>query len=295
MRIAVAYNNGEVNGHFGQTEQFKLYSVEDGQVLGSTVVDSEGEGHSALASFLAAFAVDAVICGGIGDGAQNALSAAGIEVVSGVEGDADKAVESYLKGEITSAGVNCQKEESGEGCGCGGNCGEGCGSEEGGCGGCGGGCGGCGGRMQPLFEGPNVGKACVVNYKGTFNDGTCFDSSFERGEPIQFICGVGMMIPGFDKAVATMNIGETVDIHLMPEEAYGPVDPNMVFDLKISQLPGSENLSVGESVFLGNAYGQQFPVTVVEKTEDSIKLDANHEMAGKELNFTIELVDVLEE
>ena len=112
-----------------------------------------------------------------------------------------------------------------------------------------------------------------------------------------FAIGIGKlldMIPGFDKAVAVMELGATVDIHLMPEEAYGPVDPNAIIDLKISQLPGSEDLNVGEQVVLTNAYGQQFPVTVLEKTEDSIKLDANHEMAGKELNFKIELVDIIE-
>ena len=101
-----------------------------------------------------------------------------------------------------------------------------------------------------------------------------------------------MMIPGFDKAVVDMTVGDMVDIHLMPEEAYGAADPEAIFTVKIAELPGSEDLEVGQMVYLGNDYGQQFPVKVTDKTEDTITLDANHEMAGKELNFKIELVSV---
>ncbi len=291
MKIAVTYLDGEVFGHFGKTPSFKIYDVNDSAITDSAVVEAEGQGHGALAAILFDKGVNVLICGGLGEGAKLALEGAGIEVVSGASGNADAAVEAYLKGELVSEGVNCDHhEEEQSGCDCG---------SEGGCGGCGGGCGGCGGgcggARQPLFEGPNVGKACIVNYKGTFNDGTCFDSSFERGEPIQFICGVGMMIAGFDKAVATMKVGETVDVHLMPEEAYGPYNPDAVLDLNIAQLPGSEDLNVGDQVYLANAFGQEFPVKVLEKTAETIKLDANHEMAGKELNFTIELVDIIEE
>ena len=71
------------------------------------------------------------------------------------------------------------------------------------------------------MEGKNVGKTCRTHYRGTFNDGTQFDSSYDRGEPLEFICGVGQMIRGFDAAVAEMEVGEKVNIHLMPEEAYG--------------------------------------------------------------------------
>ena len=71
----------------------------------------------------------------------------------------------------------------------------------------------------------NESKRCKVHYTGTFNDGTKFDSSYDRGEPLEFVCGAGMMIKGFDEAVKNMNIGEIVDVHLMPEEAYGMPDP----------------------------------------------------------------------
>ena len=137
-----------------------------------------------------------------------------------------------------------------------------------------------------------VGKTCRTHYRGTFDDGTQFDSSYDRGEPLEFVCGAGQMIHGYDKAVATMEVGQTINIHLMPEEAYGMPDPRAIFTLEIAQLPGSEDLEVGARAYLTNQYGQPFPVTVTEKTETNITFDANHEMAGKELNFQIELVEV---
>jgi FKBP-type peptidyl-prolyl cis-trans isomerase 2 len=143
------------------------------------------------------------------------------------------------------------------------------------------------------MEGKNVGRNVRVHYRGTFDDGTQFDSSYDRGEPLAFVCGAGMMIKGFDRAVADMEVGQIVDVHLMPEEAYGHRDPNAVITLAISDLPGSEGLTVGESVYLTNMMGQQFPVTVTAKDDTNITLDANHEMAGRELNFRIELVEVL--
>ena len=100
------------------------------------------------------------------------------------------------------------------------------------------------------------------------------------------------MIKGFDAAVANMEIGEIKEVHLMPEEAYGQTNPDAIFTLEIAQLPGSENLEVGQQVYLSNQYGQPFTVKVAAKEETTITFDANHEMAGKELNFTIELVEV---
>ena len=283
MKIAVTYENGKVFQHFGKTETFKVYEVEEGKVISSEVISSNGEGHGALAGVLAGQGVNVLICGGLGGGAQAALAEAGIEVCSGAEGDADQAVEAYLKGELVSTGVNCDHHhEEEEGHSCGSNCGDG------GCSGCGGGCG----SHQPSFEGPNVGKICRTHYRGTFNDGSQFDSSYDRGEPLEFTCGAGQMILGFDKAVSTMEVGEKVTVHLMPEEAYGMADPNAIFTVEIAQLPGSEDLTVGQQVYLSNQYGQPFPVTVTEKTETNITFDANHEMAGKELNFQIELVEV---
>lgn len=143
-----------------------------------------------------------------------------------------------------------------------------------------------------MIEGRNVGKTCRAHYVGTFNDGTQFDSSYDRGEPLQFVCGVGQMIRGFDAAVADMEVGEIVNVHIMPEDAYGPADPNAILTFEIEQLPGSEDLEVGQKVYLANQYGQPFQVKVTAKDEKTITLDANDEMAGKELNFKIELVEV---
>lgn len=98
MRIAVTYENGQIYQHFGHTKQFKIYDVDmtDGVVTHAQVVDTNGSGHGALAGVLSALQVDAVICGGIGGGAQNALAAANIKLYGGVSGDADQAVEALL-------------------------------------------------------------------------------------------------------------------------------------------------------------------------------------------------------
>ena len=285
MRIAVTYDNGNIFQHFGKTENFKVYEVENNQVVSSEVISSNGSGHGALAGLLDGQNVDVLICGGIGGGAQAALTEAGIEFCSGAQGDADQAVEAYLKGELVSSGVNCDHHH-GEGHSCGSHEeGHSCGDS------CGGGCGGSCGSHNPI-TGRNVGKTCRTHYKGTFNDGTQFDSSYDRGEPLEFICGAGQMIRGFDAAVADMEVGQVIDVHLMPEEAYGQADPNAIFTMEIAQLPGSEDLTVGQQVYLTNQYGQPFPVKVTAKDEKNITFDANHEMAGKELNFKIELVEV---
>ena len=101
-----------------------------------------------------------------------------------------------------------------------------------------------------------------------------------------------MMIRGFDQAVADMEVGEKVNVHLMPEEAYGMPNPAAIMKIPFTDLPGAEQLEIGERVILADEYGRQFPVRAVEKDETTITLDANHEMAGKELNFLIELVSV---
>ena len=281
MKIAATYDNGNIFQHFGKTEFFKVYEVEDNKVISSEVISSNGTGHGALAGLLAEQGISVLICGGIGGGAQSALAEAGIELCSGAQGDADTAVDAYLKGELVSTGVNCDHHHHEDG--------HSCGSHENGhsCGGCGGGCG-----SQPSITGPNVGKTCRTHYRGTFNDGTQFDSSYDRGEPLEFICGAGQMIRGFDAAVANMEVGQVVDVHLMPEEAYGMPNPDAIFTLEIEQLPGAEDLTVGQQVYLSNQYGQPFPVKVNAKDEKTITFDANHEMAGKELNFRIELVEV---
>lgn len=100
MRIAVTYEDGQIFQHFGHTEQFKVYDVEEGKVIASEVVDTNGNGHGALAGFLFNDKVDVLICGGIGAGAQMALAQAGIRLYGGAAGDADAAVEAFLKDEL---------------------------------------------------------------------------------------------------------------------------------------------------------------------------------------------------
>ena len=123
MKIAVTYDNGNIFQHFGKTENFKVYEVEDNQVVSSEVIGSNGTGHGALAGLLSEQGVDVLICGGIGGGAQAALAEAGVELCSGAEGDVDAAVEAYLNGTLTSAGATCDHHDHEEGHSCGGHCG----------------------------------------------------------------------------------------------------------------------------------------------------------------------------
>lgn len=117
MRIAVTYENGEIFQHFGHTEEFKVYDVQDGKVVASEVVDTNGQGHGALAGVLTALKADVLICGGIGGGAQMALAAAGIKLYGGVSGSADAAVEALLAGNLDyNPAVKCNHHgEHGEG------------------------------------------------------------------------------------------------------------------------------------------------------------------------------------
>lgn len=140
----------------------------------------------------------------------------------------------------------------------------------------------------------NLNKTVRVHYLGTFNGGEKFDSSYDRGEPLEFVCGAGMMIAGFDKAVLEMEVGQIVDVHIEPAEAYGEYDERSVLKIGFEQMPGSEELNVGDRVYLSNEIGQQFLVCVTEKTDTEITFDANHELAGKALNFKIELVEIVE-
>lgn len=273
MRIAVTYEQGEIFQHFGHTESFKVYEVEDGKVVSSEIIGSNGSGHGALAALLADRSIDVLICGGIGGGAQAALEERGIELCAGASGDADEAVAAYLRGELRNTGANCDHHGEGHSCGE-----HDCGS------------GGC--HEEPSIQGPNVGRKCRTHYRGTFNDGTQFDSSYDRGEPLEFVCGAGQMIQGFDAAVADMKVGEKRNVHLMPSEAYGEADPAAIFTVEIARMPGAEQVEAGQRVYLQNQYGQPFPVRVTEKTATTITFDANHEMAGRELNFLIELVSV---
>ena len=119
MRIAVTYQNGEIFEHFGHTEQFKLYDVEDGKIKAEQIIDADGYGHCALAGFLKASKVDALICGGIGTGAQMALQDVDISFYGGVKGSADEAAQKFVEGKLEfDPEVRCDHHDNhGEKCG----------------------------------------------------------------------------------------------------------------------------------------------------------------------------------
>ena len=118
MKIAVTYENGQIFQHFGHTEQFKLYTVEDGKIVSAEIVDTNGSGHGALAGLLQAVGADVLICGGIGGGAQMALAGAGIRLYGGVSGSCDAAVNALLADRLSfNPEVRCDHHdrEHGEG------------------------------------------------------------------------------------------------------------------------------------------------------------------------------------
>lgn len=122
MILAVTYENGNVFGHFGHTEQFKVYEIENGNIISQKIVDTNGSGHGALAGFLKNLDVDTLICGGIGGGAINALGEANITVYPGAAGNADAQVEAFIKGELNyNPNTRCSHHdhEHGEGHTCG--------------------------------------------------------------------------------------------------------------------------------------------------------------------------------
>lgn len=117
MKIAVTYDNGMIFQHFGHTQYFKVYDVEDSKIVSSQVIDTEGNGHEALAAFLFSGNVDILICGGIGGGAQMALRQAGIKLYGGVSGSADDAVKAFLEGALDyNPDVRCTCHEEGHSC-----------------------------------------------------------------------------------------------------------------------------------------------------------------------------------
>ena len=126
MKIAVTYKDGEIFQHFGHSEQFKVYEIENNRIVNTQILDANGSGHGALAGLLAQNNVKLLICGGIGGGAQMALLEAGIRLYGGISGYADDAVNAYLAGKLAhNPNANCTHHDHGEGHTCGSH---GCGS-----------------------------------------------------------------------------------------------------------------------------------------------------------------------
>ena len=136
-----------------------------------------------------------------------------------------------------------------------------------------------------------IGNTVNVHYTGTFQDGTEFDSSHARGEPITFEVGSGTMIAGFDAAVNGMKVGETKNINLTPESGYGDHHPDGVQTLEKNQFPDDFEFEPG--VVIEGVVGDQTVRGIIQNVEtQSVVVDFNHPMAGKNLNFEIELVEV---
>jgi len=141
--------------------------------------------------------------------------------------------------------------------------------------------------MSKAKKGDNV----KVHYKGTLTSGEQFDSS-EGREPLAFTVGAGQMIKGFDDAIPGMVVGEKKKINIAPADAYGEKNTDAIVEFPKSNIPEDIKLEPGMKLQLQNQAGQPIPVVVTEIKDDVVVLDANHELAGKELVFDIELVEI---
>ena len=148
---------------------------------------------------------------------------------------------------------------------------------------------GCTGKEEIIAA--KDGDTVKVHYKGTLDDGSVFDTS-RGGEPLEFILGGGNVIVGFDKAVNGMQVGEIKTVTIPAEEAYGPHYDEMVLVIERDQLPEGLVPNIGQQLEMSQPDGRTVIVVVTDVSEASITVDANHPMAGKDLTFEIELVEI---
>lgn len=141
--------------------------------------------------------------------------------------------------------------------------------------------------MQQAKKGDKV----KVHYHGKLTTGETFDSS-EGRDPLPFEIGSGMVIKGFDDGVTGMAVGDKKTITIPADEAYGPVNPDMIIEMPKDRLPQDMEVEIGMPLVMSDPQGQQFQVSVKEITDDKIVLDANHPLAGKDLVFDLELVEI---
>jgi FKBP-type peptidyl-prolyl cis-trans isomerase 2 len=142
--------------------------------------------------------------------------------------------------------------------------------------------------MQQAQKGDKV----RVNYHGKLRSGETFDSS-EGRDPLEFTVGQGDVIKGFDEGVKGMQVGDKKTVEINVEDAYGEKNQEMIIEFPKAQFPPDMNPSVGMQLMMNNGAGQSFPVTVAEVRDDSVLLDANHPLAGQDLIFDIELVEIV--
>ena len=136
------------------------------------------------------------------------------------------------------------------------------------------------------------GDVVRVHYTGKLEDGSQFDSSVGRA-PLEFTVGAGQMIAGFDAGVVGMAVGEKKTILIDPDHGYGQKDPTAIIEFPSSNIPEGMTVEVGMKLNLQNQYGQPVPVVVMEVKEEVIVMDANHFLAGKDLTFEVEIVEIV--
>jgi peptidylprolyl isomerase len=142
--------------------------------------------------------------------------------------------------------------------------------------------------MQQVKSGDKV----KVHYHGKLTSGETFDSSAGR-QPLEFEVGSGMVIKGFDDGVTGMKVGDKKTVNISAENAYGEKNPDMLIEYPRSQFPENIELQIGTDLMMSSASGQQFQVKIAEIKDDVVILDANHPLAGEELIFDIELVEIV--
>lgn len=135
------------------------------------------------------------------------------------------------------------------------------------------------------------GDTIKIDYTGTLDDGTVFDSSENHDEALEFTVGAGQVIPGFEEAVIGMEIGEEKKFRVEACEAYGEVNPALTQTVPSSLLQADEEITEGMMIMVGTADGQQMPAKITEVTDENITLDMNHPLAGKALTFSIKVVE----
>lgn len=138
------------------------------------------------------------------------------------------------------------------------------------------------------------GNTVKVHYTGTLDDGTVFDTSRER-EPLEFTLGNGQLIPGFEKAVIGMEVGESTEVSIESDDAYGERRDDLELDVSMSDLPDDIDPQVGMQLQMQQQDGNAIPVQITEVKDESVTLDANHPLAGQDLNFEIELIEISED
>lgn len=134
------------------------------------------------------------------------------------------------------------------------------------------------------------GDKVKIEYKGSFDDGSVFDSSEKHGKPLEFVAGEGMVIAGFDEAVSGMNIGDEKEISLKPSEAYGEKDDRAIQEVPKTMMP--EGIKEGLEIGVPLENGQTLPAKITKISDEKVTIDMNHPLAGKNLHFKLKVIGI---